>query len=291
MFGFGVWHFSRQAPIREKGALALLWCFTIIAFFSIAAGKRDVYLLPLYPAMTLFAVEWGWTNIPYQTRPLSVLFRFLVLFMTVCISVLAVLGALSVTQGYITADSDSVDLLFGRNKWSGAALYIRFVSEHPLYALATMSLLCGCGVWATWAATAGRLRTALWLVLCVLLIATAGIYPFTRAYSKEFKNLKGFAGQIIQTLNPEEPLFFYTPETYSSEFDEFSQVYFYLNRHIPLAPCAQQANLSHCQPGYYILRTRHWQQLEQTPETKLVLVSRTSAAPGARLRLVLIRRD
>ena len=291
VFGFGVWHFSRQAPIREKGVLALLWCFTIIAFFSIAAGKRDVYMLPLYPAMALFAVEWGWANIPYQTRPLSAFLRIPLLLITVGLSILALLGALSVAQGYITVDSESVDLLFGRKKWNGAALYIRFVSEQPLYALAVMSLVCGCGVWAAWAATAGRLRTALWFVLCVLLISTAGIYPFTRAYSKEFKNLTGFAGQITQTLGPEEPLFFYTPEPYSSEFDEFSQVYFYLNRHVPLAPCAQQADLSRCPPGYYILRTRHWQQLEQTQETQLVLDSRTSAAPGARPHLVLIRRD
>jgi len=291
LFGFGVWHFSRHAPIREKGVLALLWCFAIIAFFSIAAGKRDVYLLPLYPAMALFAVEWGWAKISPQTRPLSAFLRIPLLLIAVGLSVLALLGALSVAQGYITVHSEWVDLLFGRNKWKGAALYIRFVSDQPFYGLALISILCGCGIWAVWVGTAGRLRTALWLVLCVLLLSTAGLYPFTRAYAKEFKALTGFADQIAQTLEPEEPLLFYTPEPYSSEFDEFSQVYFYLDRHVPLAPCAQQADLSRCTPGYYILRARHWQQLEQTPQTQLVLESHQSAAPGARLRLVLIRRD
>jgi hypothetical protein len=271
--------------------LALLWCFAIIAFFSIAAGKRDVYLLPLYPGMALFAVEWGWAKVPHQTRPLSAFLRIPLLLIAIGLSVLAVLGALSVAQGYMTVDSESVDLLFGRNKWKGAALYIRFVSDQPFYGLALISALCSCSVWAVWAGTAGRLRTALWLVLCALLISTAGLYPFTRAYSKEFKALTGFAGQIAQTLAPEEPVFFYTPELYSSEFDEFSQVYFYLDRQVPLASCAQKADLSRCKPGYYILRAHHWQQLEQTPGTQLVLESRTSAAPGVRLRLVLIQRD
>lgn len=291
LFGFGLWHFSRQAPIREKGVLALLWCFAIIAFFSIAAGKRDVYLMPLYPAMALFAVEWGWANVPHQTQPLCAFVRIPVRLIAIGLGLLTLLVGLSVAQGYLTVDSASVDLLFGRNKWKGAALYIRFVSEQPFYGLALISAVCSCSVWAVWAGTAGRLRTALWFVLCVLLISTAGVYPFTRAYSKEFKALTGFANQIVQTLEPEEPVFFYTPEPYSSEFDEFSQVYFYLDRWVPLAPCAQQADLSRCQPGYYILRAHHWQQLEHIPEAHLVLESRTSAGPGARLRLVLIRRD
>lgn len=290
LFGFGLWHFARQAPVREKGVLPLLWCVAVIAFFSIAAGKRAVYLLPLYPAVALFTAEWGWPHVASQTRPLPGFLRIALSGTTIGLSVLALVGAVCIALGFITTESESIDVLFGKNKWKSAALYIRFVSDQPVYALLLLTACCGCGIWAVVTGTAGRWRTALWLVLCLLLLSTGGLYPFTRAYSKEFKSLTGFAAQISQTVRPEDPLFFYTPEPYSSEFDEFSQVYFYLTRSVPLADCAEQADLSRCKPGYYILRSRHWQQLQPTQNMRLVLESKHSAGPGARVRLVLVQR-
>ena len=120
---------------------------------------------------------------------------------------------------------------------------------------------------------------------------TAGLYPFTRAYAKEFKALTGFAAQISRTVGAEQSLFFYTPQPYSSEFDEFSQVYFYLNRSVPLARCAEQADFSRCPPGYYVLRERHWRPLRATPDSHLILDSRGGSGPDARPHLVLVRRD
>ena len=290
LFGFGLWRFARQAPVREKGVLPLLWCATVIAFFSIAAGKRAVYLLPLYPAVALFAAEWGWSRVPSQTRPLPRVLHIALCAIAIGLSVLALVGAISIALGLMTTESELVDMVFGKNKWKSAALYIRFVADQPGYALIFLAACCGCGIAAIVVGTAGRWRTALWLVLGLLLLSTCGLYPFTRAYAKELRSLTGFAAQIVQTVKPGEPLFFYTPEPYSSEFDEFSQVYFYLNRSVPLADCAEQADLSHCSPGYYILRARHWRQLQPTQNMRLMLESRHSAAPGARVRLVLVQR-
>jgi hypothetical protein len=128
------------------------------------------------------------------------------------------------------------------------------------------------------------------VLLGVLLVSSLAVYPFTRAYTKEFKAFTGFATAITQTIPMNEPLRFYTPETYSSEFDEFSQVYFYLHRHVPLAPCAEQPNFAQCEPGYYILRFRHWQKLPPLPTASLVLDSADSAGPNPETRLVLVRR-
>jgi hypothetical protein len=115
-----------------------------------------------------------------------------------------------------------------------------------------------------------------------------GIYPFTRAYFKEVKAFTGFAAAIQRTIDPNAPLCFYTPEPYSSEFDEFSQVYFYLNRHVRLAPCAEQPDFAQCQPGYYLLRDRHWAKLRNTPQARLVLNSKDSAGPDPETRLVVV---
>ncbi len=289
LFCLGLWNLSRHAPVREKGVFALVWWFTVLIFFSLSAGKREVYLLPAYPAMALFAAEWGGSFAPAQARPFPALLRIPLRLVTLGIALVLLVGALGVVWGWLTIETKWLDQLLGQHKWSNVALYIRFLSEHPVYGLPLVALQCGLGVWVVYAGTAGRWRTALWVTLFALVSATAGLYPFTRAYAKEFKALTGFAAAIKQVVTPPDPLWFYTPEPYSSEFDEFSQVYFYLDRRVPLAPCAEQADFSRCEPGYYVLRSRFRQLVESSPHTRVILESTDSAGPGAQAELLLVR--
>ncbi len=289
LFCLGLWNFSRHAPVREKGVFALLWWFAVLIFFSVSAGKRDVYLLPAYPAMALFAAEWGWLFVPEQARPVPVALRTGLRVAALAIGGLVLTGAVSAALGRLTVDTVWLDRLLGQNKWNSVALYIRFLAEQPVYGVCLFAVLCAGGVWAVYAGTAGQWRAALWVVLLLLMLDTISVYPFTRAYTKEFKAFTGFASVLKQTVGANEPLFFYTPEPYSSEFDEFSQVYFYLNRHVPLAPCAEQVDFSRCAPGYYLLRERHWQSLRTMPNVRQILESRDSAGPDAQTWLVLVR--
>jgi hypothetical protein len=290
LFCFALWKFSRQAPVREKGVFPLLWWFSMLMFFSISAGKRDVYLLPSYPAMALFTAEWGWTQVGEQARPLPKGLRFSARLVSLGVAFAVLLGAILVMLGHLTIESVWLDRLLGREKWSGVALYLRFVTDHPVYGTAALGMLCAGSVWAVFLGTAGRWRSALWVCLGALLVSSLAVYPFTRAYAKEYKSFTGFAAAIARMVPANAPLRFYTPEAYSSEFDEFSQVYFYLNRHVPLAPCAEQPDFSRCEPGYYVLRFRHWQKLQSPPASALVLDSADSAGPNPETRLVLVRR-
>src|SRR5262249_10909588 len=150
--------------------------------------------------------------------------------------------------------------------------------------------VCVGGVGAVYQGRAGRWRAALWAALFLLVLDTVAVYPFTRAYAKEFKGFTGFAAAVRQTVGADEPLFFYTPEPYSSEFDEFSQVYFYLDRHVPLAPCAEQPDFSRCAPGYSLVRDHHWQLIRAAPGARRILDSRDFAGPDAQVWLILARR-
>lgn len=291
LFCVGLWHLSCHAPVREKGVFPLVWWVTICAFFSLSAGKREVYLLPAYPAMALFAAEWGWVLIPRQTSPVPVVFRAVLRVAACTLATAVFLGALAAALGWLRIDTVWLDQLLGKHKWSNVALYIRLLTEHPVYGCSLVALLSGLGVWAIAAGTAGRWRTALWVLLCFLLVATCGLYPFTRAYAKEFKALTGFAAAIRQVVRPHDPLWFYTPGPYSSEFDEFSQVYFYLDRRVPLAPCAEQPDFSRCQPGYYLLRAHFWPVVESVPNASRILNSPDFAGPDARVELLLVRLD
>jgi hypothetical protein len=290
LFGFGLWRLSQQAPVRERGVFPLVWLFSTVMFFAIAAGKRSIYLLPVYPAMALFAVEWGWSTVPVTSQPLPRLLRTPLRFVALIIGVLAILGAYAAALGRLTITTPWVDHFFDNDKWSNIALYIRFFAEQPAYATGVFAILCMSLTWTVFLATAGRWQSALWSLLFVLLLTTIGIYPFTRAYSKEFKSFTGFAEALEQSVPANVPLHFYTPLAYSSEFDEFSQVYFYLGRHVPLAPCAEQPDLSRCEPGYYLMRFPHWRKVQASAPAQLLLDSKTSAGPDAEARLALVHR-
>ncbi len=290
LFGFALWQFARRAPVREKGVFPLLWWFSMLMFFSISAGKRDVYLLPSYPAMALFTAEWGWAQLGNQIRPFPRVLRLGARILALSVATVILGCAILAVFGHLTVESVWLDRLFGQEKWSGVALYLRFVTEHPLYGTAALGVLCAGSVWAVFHTTAGRWRAALWGLLGVLLVSSCAVYPFTRAYTKEYKSFTGFAAAIAQVVPKSETLHFYTPEPYSSEFDEFSQVYFYLDRHVPLASCSEQPDFAQCESGHYMLRFRHWRKLQPLLAAALVLDSADSAGPNPETRLVLIRR-
>ena len=290
LFCLGLWRLSQHAPVRDHGVFPLVWLFSIMMFFAVAAGKRSIYLLPIYPAMALFAIEWGWLTVPHVSQPLPTLLRVPLRLLACVVSGLAIFAAWSVALGYLTLNTPWIDTLIGEDKWSNIALYIRFFAEQPVYGTVVFSVLCTGLAWTVFLGTAGRWRSALWSLLFVLIVSTIGIYPFTRAYAKEFKSFTGFATAIKEVVPLDASLRFYTPLPYSSEFDEFSQVYFYLGRHVPLAPCAEQPDLRRCEPGYYLLRFPHWQKVKESAPAQLLLDSRLSAGPDAEAHLALIQR-
>jgi 4-amino-4-deoxy-L-arabinose transferase-like glycosyltransferase len=47
-----------RLPGTWQGRFLHAWWIVVLAFFTVAAGKRGVYLLPLYPAIALVAADW-----------------------------------------------------------------------------------------------------------------------------------------------------------------------------------------------------------------------------------------
>lgn len=50
--------FRRKAFADEHLLFLMLWAALIFVFFSVSAGKRSVYILPLYPALALLTAVW-----------------------------------------------------------------------------------------------------------------------------------------------------------------------------------------------------------------------------------------
>jgi 4-amino-4-deoxy-L-arabinose transferase-like glycosyltransferase len=57
----------RQHPKREGWWFVLCWLVTILGFFSLSTGKRDIYILPAFPAAALL-VGWFWSHAWQRSR-------------------------------------------------------------------------------------------------------------------------------------------------------------------------------------------------------------------------------
>ena len=56
---FLLWDSFKKGSLSQDDSLFLkLWFLVMFVFFSISAGKRPVYLLPLYPALSLLLAAW-----------------------------------------------------------------------------------------------------------------------------------------------------------------------------------------------------------------------------------------
>jgi 4-amino-4-deoxy-L-arabinose transferase-like glycosyltransferase len=68
-----LWHCGRQ-PRGQAGAgwwFAACWLATVVVFFSLSSGKRDIYILPAFPAAALLVgALWSrWWERPAERRP------------------------------------------------------------------------------------------------------------------------------------------------------------------------------------------------------------------------------
>jgi 4-amino-4-deoxy-L-arabinose transferase-like glycosyltransferase len=50
--------FKRRSSLGEDLLFLTLWVLVMFAFFSVSMGKRPVYLLPLYPALSILMAVW-----------------------------------------------------------------------------------------------------------------------------------------------------------------------------------------------------------------------------------------
>ena len=95
-FPFVLWDYLRKGLIRNDNRLfLLLWFLVMFVFFSVSAGKRPVYLLPIFPAISLLVAVWL-SEVKSADGIRGILFRAIALFAAVTglILLLVVVGDL-----------------------------------------------------------------------------------------------------------------------------------------------------------------------------------------------------
>ena len=206
---FVLWDAFKQNFRSEDGVLFLkLWFAAMFVFFSISIGKRPVYLLPLYPALSVLTAMWFYHH-DTTSGGRSLLYR--------CIAIVAGLTGLSlliVTLGAVWTHDPG---------WLFAPIETLLKQKDRANVVAIRSQLGALGWWFT---IVSLLSSALWLWLAgdlwssrmrhaaVRLVLLSILLSFiTQAIvmpvMAEAKSYRPFMEEVNQRLKPADKLYLY----------------------------------------------------------------------------------
>ena len=276
----------KEKRFEHDGSLFLmLWVLVVFAFFSLSAGKRSDYLLPIYPALSLIIAQWIWTaEEKRKIRPR--IFQFIGGF---CF--LASLPLLIALSGIIIGDMalsplSNISVLLKPNDQANLLLIQNLLNRSglPLIGLLAFAAL----LWMLLSLDlfqarmrAAAVKLALFSFICWFLAQTSFIPAIAEA-----KSYGPFVDRVNSQVTDEGKLYLYPVD-----FDKNS-VIFYLDRPIPVfkeSPEALRKRLAFSN-DYFIMSENEWQKIHFVDPTLPAPLLRTMGkGAGGDARLVLVR--
>ncbi|HEY7320176.1 MAG TPA: glycosyltransferase family 39 protein [Candidatus Binatia bacterium] len=200
--------FQRRFSSDDDNLFLALWFLVMFVFFSISMGKRPVYILPIYPALSLLMAVWFYRH-GAATGVRRVLYRFIA----------ALAGAVGLTLIIITVGAlwshdpgwffSPVERLL-KAKDRANLLVVKTELATFGWSFTVVSLLSGV-LWLSLGRSLwlGRLRSAAWqLVLIavpVAFITRAVVMPVIA----EAKSYRAFMAEVNQLVKPHDHLYLY----------------------------------------------------------------------------------
>ena len=249
--------FRRRAYADEHLLFLMLWAGLIFAFFSLSAGKRSVYILPLYPALALLTAVWLKRSEGGRIRAWG-----LKSVAGVCLLLGA--GALLASVVGLFA-GENVSWLFSyvetmvKAKDQVALVMVREALARNAWVFLALFLLSS----ALWIAAGLRLlamdqRAAAGCLAALSLLVGLAVQGMVMAALAEARSYRPFMDEVNRRVGCCEPLVVY------GEGWDSSSVIFYRGGRIPV----QQGDLTSLKRkmretgGYYIMGEREWKRLE-----------------------------
>ncbi|MDZ4346404.1 MAG: glycosyltransferase family 39 protein [Candidatus Binatia bacterium] len=264
----------------------MLWFLVMFLFFSIAMGKRSVYLLPLYPALALLTAKWIYDQASAVGGTL-VIYRSIAVFagVTGFLLLIVTLGALwNHDPGWFFAPierllkpKDRANLLVVKNAIAGfGVIFTAAACLSGVLWLATAHSL-----WLARARSAARR-----LVPISILVAFIGWSMILPAIA-ESKSYRAFMEEVNRRVEPNDELYL---------FGGFNSdpVIFYRGGLIAEIDDFAQAVAGKLGPGkvYIIMARRSWEKIQrQSHELPPPLLESAGAGPEGDAPLVLVQVD
>lgn len=273
---------GRRRLDSEGYLYPLVWFVVIFVFFMVAAGKRTVYLLPLYPAAALLLGAW-WSHL--STVPSTIRVGWTAALRAcavVCACALAVVLVAVVAEAFGGSPLDRLAPFLHHTDRENLPLVHETIRAHPLHFLgwagvaAAATLLLTIATWRRrWAAVFSSLVI---LVTGTTLLVNGVIHPEIARR----RTFKPFMDTVRTTLEDGGQLSFYHTFDYGAVF--------YWRQRIPVigGDLAKLQNTGRTQ--YVLLWESEWNTLPAEVREKLRFVRRSDGTgPDARDRLVLAR--
>jgi len=274
-----------KAPIRpdDDRLFLKLWFLVMFAFFSISVGKRPVYLLPLFPALSLLLAAWFYEATSVGKGRLAIYRGIgIIAALTGALFLVITLGALwSHDQTWFFAPIES--LLKAKDRANLVA--VRNQLENFGWSFTVLSLLAA----ALWLSVArslwlGQLRSvAHQLIFLSILNGIAGWSVVMPVIAQE-KSYRDFMIEVNQRLSPNAKLYL---------FGRFNSdpVVFYRGGVIDKLDQSAQIVADKTATGnaYIIMDERTWKRIQEIkPDLTALLNSQGKGAEGD-APLVLVR--
>jgi 4-amino-4-deoxy-L-arabinose transferase-like glycosyltransferase len=282
---FLIWDLFREGDFSQDDRLFLkLWFFIIFVFFSLSLGKRPVYLLPVYPALSLLLAAWVFDkDAPVGKRRFIYWFIAMIGGFVGLVLLIIALGGVwqhdtgwffSAIEGFLKP-KDRANLLLVKDSLQTFGPSFRF-------ACLVSGILWLAAAYSLWM---GRLRSVpQWFVLISILSTFIGrgmVIPVIA----EAKSYRSFMDQVNEQVTPNNKLFLYG--AFNSD-----PVFFYrrgpietLNRRVELmADKIVDVN------GYVMMPQQTWVKIQiNSRALPLPLLTSTGTGPEGDTPLVLTR--
>ncbi len=262
----------RRELFMDHLMFPLVWCVSVFIFFSLALGKRGVYILPLYPAFALLLGAWwksldrenttdAWlaSAVGYALAAVSLVVVGRIIFFLVGSNHAQIRGLFPLVKNPITlADlqsffSPSLPLWTGLSVFVAASLLV-FLSlprkkwDGTFVAIAMMAT-----------AATGLMKTT--------------YYPAIASK----RTLKPFAIRLRENIDPQTPLLFYNSFDYGTIFYSRRHIADYVQKIAGLKP-----------PVFLLMWEQDWKRLRQRNDLETLDISE-GLGPAAKKRLILVK--
>jgi len=268
-----LWH-RRRELFQNHLLFPSVWLATVLLFFSLASGKRGVYILPLFPAFALlFGAWWGSLdkNHLINGRRLTSAVGYLV--------AVSVLFAVTRMAFLLFESSDEQELrilpLVKNSKGLNEVLSFLTPPSVPVWiCLVVFGAAALLILWSLpWEKWNGVFVGLAFMAAATNLFLKTTYYP---AIASE-RTLKPFAVRLRENIDPQTPLLFYNSFDYGTIF--------YSRTHI--AQYEQNVNVLR-EPFFLLMWEEDWERLRQKNDLEMLDISE-GRGPVAEHRLVLVK--
>lgn len=279
---FLLWDYLKQRWWADDDKLFLgLWFAAMFVFFSLSAGKRPVYLLPVYPALALLMALWLRQALGGAALRLW-MFRLLAFNAALVGAILLVitLGALWNHDaawffepiGRLLRAKDRANLFVVRDSLAGFGSVFTFVA----LVSAGLWLALGYVLWR------GKLRAAAPCLILNSILFGFVTHQIVMPAIAETKSYKPFMQQVNRRVQS-QPLYL---------FGEFNSdpVVFYRGETIPVLASDGAGRFAKTREGerYLIMTESTWKEMKKAnPELPMPLLTSSGTGPEGDARLVL----